>query len=179
MNREDKRLLKALEQFARCDAQSIAAWRRDWPEFFPHNFWKRGIKQVPEGVSMSGPGPELPLVPLWRGWQDVLVQAWRLRFPLRDLVRLLVSPVVQEAGDALSSMSEWPYQQAVLLLTREPWRARHCLLCGRPFAAEKGASKFCSSQCFAESRLNTKRRWWADQGSERRREQHSKGRKSA
>jgi hypothetical protein len=174
MNREDKCLLKALEQFARSDAQSITQWRHKAPDFFPQNFWNRGIRQVPEGVSMSSPAPQLPLIPMWRAWQDVLIQAWRTRFPLSDLVRLLVAPVVQEAGDALSSMSEWPYQRAVLLMMREPWRARHCMLCGKPFAAEKGASKFCSVACFAASRLDTKRRWWTEQGSGRRRQSQSR-----
>jgi predicted nucleic acid-binding Zn ribbon protein len=185
MNREAKRLLKALEQFARlADSEDAKdGFKAQWPDFFPATFWIRRFKQVPPGVSMSGPAPEFPDIPMWRAWQDMLIQAWRMRFPLSDLVRLIVAPVVQEAGDALSSMSEWSYQRAVLLMTREPWRARHCLLCGRPFAADKGASKFCSNQCFAESRLDSKRRWWAQQGSERRRtgvkQSHGKGRKSA
>jgi hypothetical protein len=177
MNREDKRLLRTLERFAQSDEQSITGWRCEAPDFFPENFWNRKIRQVPEGVRMSGPAPQLPDVRMWWAWRSVLIQAWRTRFPLSDLVRLLVAPVVQEAGDALSSMSEWPYQRAVLLMVREPWRARHCMLCGKPFAAEKGASKFCSVACFAESRLDTKRRWWTEQGSERRRQSQSRAKR--
>lgn len=184
MNRSDKHLLRGLEEFARLadSSEARARFKAQWPGFFPESFWNRGIRQKPPSVSISGPAPQLPVVPMWRGYQDVLLKAWKHGFTLSDMVRLIVAPVSQEF-DALSSVQEAPYQRAVLLLGLEPWRARFCSECGAPFAAEKGASKFCSAACYAESRLNTKKRWWAEQGSERRRQSQRRtkreGRKSA
>jgi hypothetical protein len=174
MNPGDEHLLTGLERFMRLtDSQSTVGFRRDWPVFFPETFWKRDLEQKPPGVIHSDAVPQLPVVPMWKAYQDVLLEAWRHRFPMSDTVRLIVAPVSQEF-DALSSVTESPYQRAVLLVAMESWRARFCFLCGQPFAADKGASKFCSPACYAESRLNTKKRWWAEQGSERRRLQQSK-----
>src|SRR5215470_15827271 len=103
MNRGDKYLLSGLEEFARlADSREAAKFKAKWRGFFPEAFWNRGIRQTPPGVSISGPNPELPLVPLWRGYQDVLLSAWKHGFPLSDIVRLIVAPVSQEF-DLLSS----------------------------------------------------------------------------
>jgi len=174
VNRADKDALKGLVEFARCNPASLANWRSQWPDFFPETFWNRDIKQTPTRVVFG---------PMWRVYQDVLLNAWRHGFTPSDIVRLIVPPVSGEF-DELSSVTEAsPYQRAVLLVAMEPWRARFCSECGQPFAADKGASKFCSPGCYAESRRDTKRRWWAEQGSEQRRkarvkQSHSKGRKS-
>jgi hypothetical protein len=167
MQHTDPPLLRALEQFARVDAVSIDAWQDRWPDFFPAKFWDHKIRQTPPGVSTSAQ-PQLPGIPLWKGWQDVLLQAWRAAFPFSEVMRLAVAPVIQEV-DMLGSLSEAPYQRALLLMASDPWRARFCSKCGKPFVALKANAKFCGPGCFAESRLNTKRRWWAKHGSEWRR----------
>jgi len=167
MQRTDKQSLQALEQFARVDAGSIEEWRQRWPDFFPADFSKRGVRQVPPGVSMIAQ-PQFPVIPLWKGWRDVLLQAWREAFPLTEVIRLTVGPVSEEI-DLLSSVTEHPYQQALLLMAKDPWRARFCSKCGKPFVALKANAKFCGPECFAQSRLNTKQRWWAKHGPEWRR----------
>ena len=167
MHRTDTLLLQALEQFTRVDAGSIEDWREQWPDFFPAKFWLHNIKQTPPGVSTTAP-PQLPPIPLWKGWQDVFLQAWRAGFPISEVMRLAVAPVSQEV-EVLGSLSEAPYQRALLLMASAPWRARFCSKCGKPFAALKANAKFCGPECFAESRLNTKQRWWAKHGPEWRR----------
>jgi hypothetical protein len=167
MNHSDVQLLRALEQFARIDEHSIEEWQQRWLDFFPAKFWNRGVKQVPPGVSMNTQ-PHLPVVPLWKGWQDVLLRAWRAGFPLTEVISLTVGPVSEEI-DLLSSVTEHPYQRALLLMASDPWRARFCSKCGAPFVALKANAKFCGPSCFTESRLNTKQRWWAKHGSEWRR----------
>jgi hypothetical protein len=173
MNREDEKLVRVLEQFARVSkADGLAQFKVKHSTFFPEKFWEDKVRQVPPGVSMTAQ-PQLPSIDLWKGWQTVLLDAWRRGFPLSEVTRLLVAPVIREV-DVLSSLSEHPYQRALLVVAGEPWRARFCAKCGAPFAALKANSKFCSAECFAGSRLNTKRKWWAEQGSERRRKRSKK-----
>ena len=63
----------------------------------------------------------------------------------------------------LTGSQVWPYQQAVMFLCVNPWRARFCV-CGNRFVADIPARRFCSDKCFQDSRKLAKQAWWSAHG---------------
>jgi hypothetical protein len=51
----------------------------------------------------------------------------------------------------LAGTRVWPYQQAVMFLGTNPWRALFCGLCGKRFVADKPGRRFCSGDCTKEA----------------------------
>lgn len=79
----------------------------------------------------------------------------------------------------LAGTRVWPYQQAVMFLGTNPWRALFCGLCLKRFVADKPGRRFCSETCAKEARKRGQLAWWNANGEEWRsgREKKSKGAK--
>jgi hypothetical protein len=78
----------------------------------------------------------------------------------------------------LAGTRVWPYQEAVMFLSTNPWRALFCGLCGKRFVADKPGRRFCSEGCTREARNRGKLAWWNEHGGEQRRAKDSKKRKA-
>jgi hypothetical protein len=153
----------ALSQFLKVRTTTdITNFKLAWPTFFPDAFWQWQINPAPPGpVDSDEPLPQLAPVSGWRAWQTVLREAWSEKFPLTETIRLLVSPTAPWR-DELADMPVFDFQRAILLLSVERWRAKFCLQCGEPFAAEKPATRFCNPECFGLSRRVYKRQWFRE-----------------
>jgi hypothetical protein len=87
---------------------------------------------------------------------------------LLDLSSKPYRPSFAELGDLPAGSS--PYQQAVMFLFAEPWRARFCgeQSCNKRFVAAEPKTKYCSEACAHSSRNRQKMTWWNAEGKERR-----------
>lgn len=155
------------------------SFRQKNADFFPRNFWNWSVPQVCEPIlTMDAASAEAvahfkrePPTPFWQAFQQVLSEAWKIRFPLEESVRLISCAAV---ADRLSGKTDvepdllsyrvWPYQRAVMLLGVEPWRARFCAKCWKRFVADKPARRFCSNRCASSARRQSKKLWWTDKG---------------
>jgi len=59
-----------------------------------------------------------------------------------------------------------PYQQAVMFLFANRWRAKFCLRCGDRFVANAPKSIYCSDACFQSARKDSKKAWWNENRSQ-------------
>jgi hypothetical protein len=64
----------------------------------------------------------------------------------------------------LAGTRVWPYQQAVMFLGTNPWRALFCGLCSKRFVADKPGRRFCSEDCAKEARKRGQLAWWNQHG---------------
>jgi hypothetical protein len=64
----------------------------------------------------------------------------------------------------LAGTRVWPYQQAVMFLGTNPWRALFCGLCSKRFVADKPGRRFCSEACTKEARKRGQLAWWNQHG---------------
>ena len=70
-----------------------------------------------------------------------------------------------------------PMQGAIVYLFANPWRARFCPVCHKPFVAGESKTKFCSTSCSDEDRRRQKREWARENLSAWRRKQKAKTKK--
>ena len=69
-----------------------------------------------------------------------------------------------------------PMQGAIVYLFADPWRARFCPVCRKPFVAAESRTKFCSSSCSEKDRRRQKREWGRENLKAWRRKQKTKKR---
>jgi hypothetical protein len=80
----------------------------------------------------------------WQDFQRLLQKAWHNHFPSAQSVLLIsLSSSNQEVLELLMDKA-YPYQEAVLLLHVQSWRAKICGHCKRAFVADHKKSKYCS-----------------------------------
>lgn len=146
---------------------------------------------VPEGFWLGTP------TPIWKIEQARLRDAWRAGFTTRACVSL-VSMVAKlsaqdqffeniqrlEEPEAVKAIQEnmekhgtpyppldvYPYQEVIMMLFVDPWRARICEICGNHFIKEVQRDRYCSNACSKEAIRRRHNRWWREQGSLRRKQ---------
>lgn len=129
-------------------------------DFFPHFLEDN---RPPIGSPTPGEEQQAKWVPTWWIFQAGLLQAWKERFPADWAVSFIALTHPKATFEA------WPYQRALMFLAVEPWRARFCAICGRRFVAEKPATRFCSVECAAGARKESRDAWWRKNGEHWRR----------
>jgi hypothetical protein len=162
---------QALADFANLEPSDVGQFRRDYPDFVPDGWW---VYQATHSNEEQ-----------WRMNQRFLRESWKEQFPQDDLygmMRLVLSvfdptqinlldlsskpqrPLFAELSDLPSGSS--PYQQAVMFLFAEPWRARFCAEpeCGKRFVAAEPKTMYCSEACTHRSRKRQKMAWWNAEG---------------
>jgi hypothetical protein len=146
------------------DAQTLALFSnltedaeyfsRNYSDFVPFTWWTPAAN-VKLGKYLS-----------WTPERDRLREAWEAGFPAGKTLELATSPLFLMARQADAEELEntppkiWPYQEAVLFLHANPWRAKFCNNCGRRYVKEKPPQKFCSERCTREARKKGKRKLW-------------------
>lgn len=72
----------------------------------------------------------------------------------------------------------WPFQEAVMFLEREPWRACFCEWCKKKYVAEQKGRRYCSSgfegSCASEARRNDQNVYFREKGADKRRERKAR-----
>ena len=183
-----------LAEFANAGGrEAVEHFHRNNPDFLPPVVWNDANLPVPGDLFFGldyapvlramgldirdTPKPEGQdeiTVPAWWGAQQGLRRAWEVGFPLNWCVILI------SLGHDETPFRVWPYQQAIMLLGVEPWRARFCGTCRKRFVADKPARRFCSTACTGEARKSSRNAWWSDKGKDwreaRRRRQQRKRR---
>jgi len=153
---------QALAMFSNLDQAKAEYFHQNYPAFLPRKFWE------PWQYANNPPEPAP-----WQEFQRLVQDAWRNSFPIDASIKLI------SAGSMLSELAipdpadlshlhfrdflvleAWPFQQAVMWLAVETWRARFCPQCGERFVADKSSRKFCSDRCFQVWRKKAKRTWW-------------------
>jgi hypothetical protein len=117
----------------------------------------------------------------WQMTQDLLREAWQKRFRIGqfELMGLLTSVfdpnfltdvmLGSQSRPTFASRNEmpeemYPYQQAVLFLAEQKWRAKCCKRCKTPFAANHSVGRYCNTAnengqtCASLSRTEDKER---------------------
>lgn len=149
---------QALAEFSNLEVEKADYFRNNYPEFVPENWWTAPPFSTSEA-------PEKPRM-LWEIQKERLQEAWKERFPLNASIRLINVGMISNllASNLTRSFDAvWPYQKAVMFLGTNPWRACVCI-CGNRFVADKPARRFCSDQCFQQSRRRSKQAWWSENG---------------
>jgi len=143
------RQAEALAAFAGLEAGDVNDFRESHKRFVPPVWWEYRIG-----------GGQL----LWRLNQEFLQEAWEKRFNIGqfELMRILLSvfdptgtvDVILETKErpayaTLPDMPEdfYPYQQAVLFLMEDKWRAQICKRCKTRFIARHNSREYCYSVC--------------------------------
>lgn len=167
---ENLRYAGELASFTKCaDSVGVEDFSAKNPEFFPPGFLTDDAHlQTIEIPTFRHEGPIR--VPRWWGFQQGVLRAWEEGFPA-DWAVILIA-VTHPKTSALA----WPYQRALMFLAVEPWRARFCGVCGRPFVADKPATRFCSTKCAGDARQKSRNKWWHREGERWRRR---RGKRSA
>ena len=151
-------------------------FRKAYPDFAPASWWDSEydqdtntpedgqnlaaalMKQLKESGIDTRPLTESKQ--MWRITQENLRDVWdrgSLSFPL-DMYSLLMFLLMvfdrdvedhRPFGDIFDIDPESPYQQSLLWLNSQPWRARTCRLCKRRFIASWPSNEHCSQRCAA------------------------------
>jgi rRNA maturation protein Nop10 len=127
------------------------------PVFFPKTFWPEGSVQPPHGTFT------------WQDFQLLVRKAWQEHFPpAKSILLISFSWGNQEVVEAMKLMMDQvhPYQEAILFLHGQSWRAAFCPKCGTRFVKSKPQQRFCSEKCFRENRKANKRAGWKEHGAE-------------
>src|SRR5580704_8559788 len=127
---------KTLAEFSNLDSDDAANhFRQKRPQFVPDFWWE-------ELSFQEAPVP----TPLWKVAQGFLQQAWKEKFSLKLCIWLLNFGQVQIPGKPFSSegLGPWAYQEAVMFLGTNQWRAKFCLRCGTRFVADTPKNTYCS-----------------------------------
>lgn len=160
------------------NSKEINRFRDRNPDFFPPSVWgkcnveielENGSDLLPDffGIEVYGPAGELSSINQvvrmnsMEGLQELVRLAWKKSFSFNWCILFLT--VLQSLSDKVR-FPLWPVQNAVMFLGLESWRARFCNSCGRPFAAEKPATRFCSSGCVGRARRASRNAWWREHG---------------
>jgi hypothetical protein len=135
---------------------------------------------------------------IWQKMQKIVKTAWETGFSPDDCIELIVKGAEQaerqtifndlESGElelgkagivdyvrkqGLRKRDVFGYQQAVMFLHVQPWRAAKCpgamgQPCGKYFVKQAKRSVYCSEACFNANRSADKRKWWTDVGTKQR-----------
>jgi hypothetical protein len=174
-----------LAEFSNMKSAELENFRIKYPDFVPQKWWDY------TSTSKSGGDLQVSSKKQWEFNQGILRDAWKqgfaggLFFILR-LTTTVFDPDQLEAvlwGDpnrpwyaSMDEMAEgtFPYQEAVLMLYQEPWRARFCAQCQNRFVAAESKTKYCSDVCSHKSRNRQKRYWFKHSGSRQRADRRKK-----
>ena len=156
---------RVLAEYANLEPEGVEGFSAAHPDFVPA-WWFMAI-------GGRGKGP-------WMRERDLIREAWG-KFQADLILRLVTSHWFTfgtfNRREVSSQEKEWPYQQAVMFLHINPWRAKTCLFCGRRFIAEHPKAKFCGfdvtvdenfniaprgiqKSCFWAYRRRSKHLWW-------------------
>jgi len=153
MRLKDKiRYAQALAEFANLEQQELARFRRNESDFVPQSWWDY------RPTDSDGKPSDRKQ---WQINQGMLREAWQKQFRIGqfELMGLLTSVFDSNCltDVMLSSPSRptfatrnempeemYPYQQAVMFLVEQNWRAMLCKRCKAPFAATHNQAKYCS-----------------------------------
>jgi hypothetical protein len=153
-------------------------FRRKYDGFIPPHFWKDTIPAapddpIPEGDPMLGlygtdtsdalaaMGLKVKSVLFWWWLKQRIRVAWERGFPREMCLNLICS-----TSRPVEFFQVWPYQNALMFLGSESWRARFCGECGMRFVADKPARRFCSGRCSAQARRESRANSWEKHGDE-------------
>jgi len=144
---------QVLAEFSNLDAKdsdplsptNIDHFRHNHPNFVPDNFW------TAQHSTEDSPEPRY----FWKIAQQYVQDAWKEYFPLKTSVRLIAFGPREVVA---------AYQQAVMFLTLNRWRAKFCLRCGSRFVAVSPKSIYCGDACFHVARKDSKKAWWTEHG---------------
>jgi hypothetical protein len=179
---------ETLVRFANLKPNDFEDFRQKYPAFFPPSFWvPRSLPQrmpeprnPPEVMARVGlPEPQNPKQTEWRPEQrnlyigdtftlanliqPMIQEMWQTKFPLKSVIVLIGLGNGTALGDELD-LEAYPYQNALMLLRDEPWRAGFCPKCGTRFVKTKPRQVFCSDQCFNVNRKAYQKKNWEDRG---------------
>jgi hypothetical protein len=171
-----------LAEFSNLEPAGVEDFRKTHAGFVPDFWWNESVSGLTGAT-----------VKIWQVCQAHLQEAWKSGpgkrpFSLTACIRLIsagvrpeepvegrdyhVEPREQstiyhinmESDLWLAGTRVWPYQQAVMFLGTNPWRALFCGLCGRRFVADKPGRRFCSETCTKEARKRGQLAWWNQHG---------------
>ena len=161
---ENIRYAGELAEFANCaDGVAVKEFSARTTEFFPHHFLDDDTADRQTSAIQGLEEQEPVWMPRWWGFQQGLLRAWEEGFPA-DWAVILIA-----VTHSKTSAQAWPYQRALMFLAVEPWRARFCGECGKPFVADKPATRFCSTKCAGNARQKSRNAWWRREGERWRR----------
>jgi len=160
---------KRLAEFSNLDSDHAANhFRQKHPQFVPDFWWA-------ELSFQEAPVP----TPLWKVAQGFLQRAWKEKFSLKLCIWLLNFGQVHLPGKPFhNDIRTWSYQEAVMFLGTNHWRAKFCLRCGTRFVADTPQNTYCSDACFQLARKDSKRAWWSEHGHQWRKSKQSKKNRS-
>jgi hypothetical protein len=105
---------------------------------------------------------KLKSIPLWTVWKHLLRQAWSRGFDIDELLWLpwTCTPIEHTSSPIprlrlgkreFRLAPQWQFQDAVLGLAFQSWRAHFCAHCGEPFVADARQNKYCGVKCQGEA----------------------------
>jgi hypothetical protein len=173
-----------LADFSNLEPAGVEDFQKKHAGFVPEFWWTESVSGLTGAT-----------VKIWQVSQAYLQEAWKSgpgkrAFPLTACIRLISAGVLRELptegrdyhaeqreqsaiyhinreSDLLQAGTRvWPYQQAVMFLGTNPWRALFCGLCGKRFAADKPGRRFCSEDCTREARKRGQLAWWSTNGND-------------
>jgi hypothetical protein len=161
---------RALADYANLEPEGVESFRTAHPDFVPAWwFWS------PQGKGQ------------WMRERDLVREAWG-KFAADLILRLVTSHWFTfgtfNRVQVSSQEKEWPYQQAIMFLHINPWRAKTCEWCGKRFIAEHSRARFCSfgvvvdgnpTTCFWAHRKPSQKESWIEHSvriNERRRQEY-------
>ena len=175
----------ALAEFSNLEPESADAFRKKRPGFVPDFWWKEAVTSLTgREAGKIWRACQANLRVAWKSEFPLtscikLINAG-IRFdpPVEGVdyhaANAVAIPREQAAGYQvqinvesdlwLAGTRVWPYQQAVMYLSANPWRALFCSLCGNRFVADKPSRKFCSEDCTKKARKSSKLAWWNEHG---------------
>jgi hypothetical protein len=179
---------ETLVRFANLKPNEFEDFQKKYPDFFPASFWtvQNWPKNTPEprnspetlarlGFGQSQHPGQTEWRPqertmfvgdtfMWANFIQPWIQdIWRTKFPLQDVIVLIGLGNGTALGGDLD-LEAYPYQNALMLLRDEPWRAGFCPKCGTRFVKTKPRQIFCSDQCFNVNRKAYQKKNWDDRG---------------
>jgi hypothetical protein len=181
-------LADKLAEFANLRPEGVEDFRTKNPDFMPSRIWDWRQSDT------TSPEPDL----IWQKMQKTVRAAWETGFSPDDCIELIVKGAEQadrqaifddldsgelELGKAgivdyvrkqgVRKREVFGYQQAVMFLHVQPWRAAKCpgamgQPCGKYFVKAAKRSIYCSENCFNANRSADKRKWWTNVGTKQR-----------
>lgn len=144
------------------DQQGFEKFRSVNPRFLPPAFWSL-LKTGKVQIVFADPTRAKTTLTLesWVDLKEHVRAAWEENFPA-DRCIILITLAASAEGKLFFAPS--PFQEAVMFLATDSWRARFCSVCGSCFVAEKPATRFCSLECSGKSRSASRNRWWRRHG---------------
>jgi hypothetical protein len=150
--RDTLRYAQALAEFVNLQPRGVERFRRNESDFVPQSWW-----EYTPTDSNGKPSDKKQ----WRINQDMLREAWQKGFRIgqfelmglltsvfdpNNLTDVFLSSPSRPTFATRNEMPEemYPYQQAVMFLVEQNWRAMLCERCKAPFVATHNQAKYCS-----------------------------------